>query len=75
MKRTPSLTRIGGDGTLGLVTLSGTINKTVSLDLSSATIQYLKPFIIIDIPIGSSNQIGYGCAVFNGSVALDAEKY
>lgn len=75
MKRTPSLTRIGGDGTLGLVTLSGTINKTVSLDLSSATIQYLKPFIIIDIPIGSSNQIGYGNAVFNGSVALDAEKY
>ena len=73
MAKTPSLVANDGSSNLGNVTVSGNSNSTATVLLSGYSIDKIDPFVLITVPLGSSNQIGYGSAIFNGSLALSAE--
>ena len=74
-KKSPSVV-ILNETKNGNVTLSGNINQTQNLNINTINVASISGNgVYLEIPLGTSQQIGYGAAVFNVPVMLDFNEY
>lgn len=78
MRTIPSLiVKDGSDISSAKAYLNGNRNPTqvTQIACSSFTVSEINIFVALTAPVGSTDQIGYGFAIFQKAMALDAEIY